>query len=290
MAMKNENAPLPEAPGPLFLATLLAFIACVMLTAGVTLIPGLSLPELLGQLDETAARQSLRLNLLLSNLLLFAGAALLALLIVYQGQVFRAAGLTQAPRSKSVAYATGFFVVALPMVTWLAYWNLQLELPEWMQLSEDSADELLKGVLRMESVPEFLLALTTVAVVPALGEELLLRGVVQRRILQPFLGNHHAAIWASAALFSAMHLEFGGFVPRMILGVLLGYAYYWSRSLWVPIGLHFFFNGMQVVIAYLSGEFDPQADMTEVPSVWVGVVSLVATGALFWYTEKRMGE
>jgi membrane protease YdiL (CAAX protease family) len=211
----------------------------------------------------------------------------LALIYVFRRQWASAAGLKAAPAPGSFLHAAVFFIVALPFVAWLAYLHMQVNLPDWMQASEDNTDALLKGILTMETVPEFLLALLTVAFTPALGEELLMRGVFQRRVFQPWFGNHHVAIWAAAILFSAVHFEFAGFAPRLLLGLLLGYGYHWSGSLWVPILLHLVFNGMQVTVAYVTGEFDPSAELAEVPKWWTGVISLVLVIGIGWWSEVK---
>jgi membrane protease YdiL (CAAX protease family) len=280
-----------EAPGRLFLAVLVSFFVCALLmtiiTSGFTTMGWIDLSSI-GELKITVTdRQQLRSYLLFSNLIPFAGTALLALLFVFKRQWASAAGLTSAPARGSFLHAALFFIAALPFVGWLAYLNMQVPLPDWMQASEESTDALLKSVLTMETVPEFILALVTVAATPALGEELLMRGVLQRRVFQPWFGNHHMAIWAAAILFSAIHFEFAGFAPRLLLGLLLGYGYYWSGSLWVPMLLHLVFNGMQVTIAYVTGEFDPGAEITEVPSWWAGVISLAAVIGIGWWSEAR---
>lgn len=282
-----------EAPGRLFLFMFASFLFFAVLVGLIGL--GLSssglinLSDLVAQTDTIGGRQWLRFYLMLSNLLPFAGTALLAFILVYRKQWRSAAGLRLKTQSNSIATAAIFFVCALPFVGWLAYLNLQLPLPEWMQQNEDNTDLILKGVLNMPTVPEFILTFLTVAVTPAIGEELLLRGLVQRRIFQPWFGNPHLAIWVAAVLFSAMHLEFAGFAPRLLLGVLLGYAYYWTRSLWVPIGLHLLFNGLQVIAAYVTGEFNPEAELTDVPPWWLGVGSLVLIIAIGVYAEGRFG-
>ncbi len=282
---------LKDAPSRLFLVMLGAFFlfAVVVAATGAGLSSSglINLHDIAGQTSSENGRQWLRLYLMLSNLLPFAATALLALVIVFQKRWKAAAGLAVAPPQNATLVATLFFLVALPMVGWLAYLNLQLPLPDWMQRNEENTDILLKGILNMTTVPEFVLAFITVAITPAIGEELLLRGVVQRRILRPFFGNPHLAIWVAAILFSAMHLEFGGFAPRMVLGVLLGYAYYWTRSLWVPIGLHLLFNGLQVIAAYVSGNFDPEAELTDTPAWWMGVGSLILVVVLGVYAERN---
>lgn len=290
---KREIISFREAPTLLLAVLLGGFLLCGALVAicGAALGSAglIDLTNLAGQTATEGGRQWLRFYLMISNLLPFAGTALLALAIVFRAAWRPAAGLTASPAAGAVSLAALFFVVALPLVGWLAYLNLQLPLPDWMQRNEEHTDLLLKGILNMASVPEFALTFLTVAVTPAIGEELLLRGVVQRRIFRPWFGNPHAAIWLAAILFSAMHLEFAGFAPRMVLGVLLGYAYFWTRSLWVPIGLHLVFNGLQVVVAYVSGEFNPEASLTETPPWWLGIGSLALVVYLGAYAHKRFG-
>jgi len=282
-----------EAPGHLFLATLVSFFICAMLMTGVTVafnsMDWIDL-SMIGETNNSITeRQQLRSYLLLSNLIPFACTALLALIFIFRRQWVKAAGLSSGPLPGSFMYAALFFFFALPFVAWLAYLNMQIPLPDWMQASEENTDALLKGILTMDNLPEFLMAFLTVAVTPAIGEELLMRGVLQRRVFQPWFGNHHAAIWAAAILFSAIHVEFAGFVPRLLLGLLLGYGYAWSGSLWVPILLHLLFNGLQVSVAYVTGEFDPSAEIGTVPPWWAGLISLGLVILIGKIAEDKFG-
>lgn len=258
-----------------------------VLTAGIIATGSFDPSDLAKTIETTTGRQLFRLSAMLSNLLPFAGASVAAFYVVYRSRWSAAAGLDRRPAANSIFWSVLFFVVALPLVGYLAYENLQLELPDWAQASEDNNDEILKGILQMDNVGEFLVAFLTVAVTPALGEELLMRGVLQRRVFQVWFGNAHAAIWVAAFLFSFVHFEFGGFAPRMLLGVLLGYAYYWSNSLWVPVGLHLAFNGLQVITAYVTGEFDPTADASDAISPWIGLGSLLAAVVVFYLANGR---
>jgi len=275
----------------LLLITIASFIAMGLLCSavvGAVMLAGDIDINRLGPEDMTGARKNwFRLTLLLINLLLFAGTALLALWIHYRGGWARAAGLVRAKERNSVGYAVLFFVISLPVVAYLAFLNLPLPLPVWVLASEETTNRMLENVLAMDSFSAFLLTLLTLAVTPALGEELLLRGVIQRRLFGEWFGNHHAAIWTTAVLFSAMHFEFAGFLPRMALGATLGYAYYWTSSLWVPILLHFLFNGFQVSVAYITGEFTPDTEMTDVPPWWLALIGLVLTA---WIWTRAEGE
>jgi len=89
-----------------------------------------------------------------------------------------------------------------------------------------------------------------IAMLPALGEEFLFRGVLLR-LFREWTHSTHLAVFISALLFSALHLQFYGFLPRLILGLMLGYVFVWSGSVWVPVIVHFFNNGLAVVAAWL---------------------------------------
>jgi len=273
--MRNTNDYLAD-PIKLVLPSLFFFVMCLFigsgLSAGIIKVIGFSpFSEL-----EHSDRQWFRLALLLNNFVLFSVSALLSFWWVYRLNWRKSAGFSGRARQYSLGFSTIFFLLALPLVAWLAWLNLQVSLPEWAVRNEEQTNQFMRSMLTMESLSELLMALLTVAVTPALGEELLLRGLLQRRILQPLLGSHHAAIWLAAFAFSFMHLEFAGFLPRFLLGAVLGYAYAWSCSIWVPILLHFLFNGLQVLAAFHAGGFTPDTEMTIVPPWWLALISLAA--------------
>ena len=241
------------------------------------------------EFTSVADRQHLRLILLVNNLATFGLSAALALWLTYRDRWNQAAGLARPTRPSLVKPAIAAFVVGLPLIGLAAYLNLQLPLPDWMVRSEATGNTMLAGVLTFEQAPELLLALLTVAVVPALCEELMFRGLVQGRLLRGIM-SEHAAVWAAAALFSAIHVEFAGFFPRLFLGALLGYSYRWTGSLWIPILLHLLFNGIQVGITYAEGDFTPdtEMDVSFWPLLIGGLLSLAATGYLVVKNERAV--
>ena len=140
--------------------------------------------------------------------------------------------------------------VSMPLVLYTLSLNQQFPLPEMFKTVGNQAEEALKGLLHMDSVAELLANITLVALLPALGEELVFRGVVQQQLMRR-IANPWVAILVSAAIFSAAHFQFDGFLPRMLLGFLLGWLYWKTRSFWVPVAGHFFNNGIQVLGQYL---------------------------------------
>lgn len=148
-------------------------------------------------------------------------------------------------------------LVSSPMMEALSNINQKLRLPgflaglqKWMRDTEDNAQKLTEILLQMKSVGSMLAKLTVVGLLTAIVEEFMFRGVIQT-ILLKWTKNPHAAVWIAAALFSAFHLEFFGFLPRLLLGVLFGYFVVWSGSIWPAVWGHFINNGTAVVVSYL---------------------------------------
>jgi membrane protease YdiL (CAAX protease family) len=202
-------------------------------------------------LDE---RNALRIYNLIAHLFGFLIGTSLVMLIVKQGQSWlHYAGLDRWPSRRSIGLGLLTIFVGFPLIQGVYYLNQILPLPEGVLQLENQQSWLVREVLRMEAPGELLLAILVAAVAPAVGEELLFRGLLQPR-LQQASGGAHLGIWLTAILFSAIHFQFAGFLPRLLLGAFLGYAFWWSRSLWLPIILHFFYNGFQVSAAYFMPE------------------------------------
>lgn len=182
-------------------------------------------------------------------------------------------------------------IAFMPFNSWIIEWNGNLHLPqglsrieEWMRRKEDEVAAMTRFLTDFSSVTELSVALTVIAVIPAIGEEVLFRGIIQRKIFHK-IGDMHFSIWATAALFSATHLQFYGFVPRMLLGAMLGYMYAWTRNLWTPIFAHFVNNAAIVVVVYLSHHQAIDFDMAKSASSvsWPSaLVSLALTAGLLF--------
>lgn len=173
-------------------------------------------------------------------------------------------------------------------------WNANLQFPEylqgfeqWARNAEDSAQELTMFLLNFQSPAYFVLAIVVVALLPALGEELVFRGLIQNQ-LRTLTGNAHLAIWLAAILFSAIHMQFFGFVPRLLLGALFGYLYYWSGSLWMPVVGHFVNNGLTLLLIYAGQREWIEYDMNEVaPLSWTNILPLALIFVILMYYFYR---
>jgi membrane protease YdiL (CAAX protease family) len=128
-------------------------------------------------------------------------------------------------------------------------------------------------------------------VIPAIGEEFFFRGGIQNIISDK--KNIHVAVWVSAFVFSAIHMQFYGFIPRMLLGGMYGYLLFWSGSLWLPVIAHFVNNGMAVLVYYLryNGSSMPDPDTLGLGRQWwMAVVSALCVGALLFFLFKTRKE
>ena len=188
-------------------------------------------------------------------------------------------------------------LIFIPVNSKFIEWNANMTLPDawsgieiWMRQKEDQLAVLTKFLTTYQSVSQLLIALIVVVLLPALGEEVLFRGIIQRKLFQQW-GNFHVAIWVSAAIFSAIHFQFYGFLPRMMLGALFGYLYYWTGSLWVAVLAHFVNNGFVLVMVFLYNikALNMNIEETKTMPLVTVILSSVLTCAIL-YTIKKAGD
>jgi membrane protease YdiL (CAAX protease family) len=147
---------------------------------------------------------------------------------------------------------------ALPLINYMGELNSHLQLPAsmhdiqtWMKAKEDEAGALTNAFMDHQTIKGLLLNLFMVGFLAAVAEELFFRATLQQLIIKA-TGNIHVGVWVTGILFSAIHFEFFGFFPRMLMGVYLGYLFVWSKSVWVPIFAHFVNNATAVFLMYLE--------------------------------------
>ena len=227
-------------------------------------------------LDETASisdRNLFRLINMISQLFTFAIPGLLVGWFFYRPRAAARLGLTPLPAIGRVLMGSLMLIAIFPIAEWSYEINQQFDLPQWALDMEQEAEGILAVILTMNTPGELILNILLVAVTPAIGEELVFRGLLQPQMEKS--SNGHVAVWFTAILFSLMHMQLVGFLPRMILGVGLGYLMLWTRNLWVPIVAHFVINGSQVLLSYWF--YPDAAEVTEVESMpWY----LILAGAL----------
>lgn len=191
-------------------------------------------------------------------------------------------------------------IAALPIINVLAWVNEGMVLPEYLSgleeafaEMEESAKEITMAIAGTGSVVSLFFNFIVVALLPAFGEEMIFRGLMIP-IFRKWTRNVHLAVWLSAFLFSAMHFQFYGFLPRFVLGGLLGYLFVWSKSLWAPILAHFVNNALALVLLFLiargsiSEDID-SFDPTLSDWVWVGVSVGAVSGLIYYITKYAKG-
>lgn len=141
----------------------------------------------------------------------------------------------------------------IPFINYLGYLNSKISFPQWVFDAEEKNKGITELFLSNNNWYQFIYSAIIVAIIPGIGEELLFRRVIQH-YLQKWFSNHHAAIWLAAILFSALHMQFLGFFPRLFLGAFLGYLYYHSENIVLPILCHFANNFLALIAAFFIEE------------------------------------
>jgi len=176
-------------------------------------------------------------------------------------------------------------------VDWFANWSFPpflSDLERWFKSMEKQNTDLVKLFLNVSSPGALLFNLFVVALVPAVGEEFFFRGALQRLFSEKM--NIHAAVWFAAVIFSAVHMDVGGFFPRVALGAFLGYLLVWSGSIWIPVIAHFINNFWGVLSAYLvyNQYVDKSIDKFGIGTTeWVSWVGLLLCACFIWLLFRQ---
>lgn len=198
---------------------------------------------------------------------------------------------------KNLAWVTAMTVGGMLVNDLLMYWNSHLVLPEflsgveqWMRDMETQLMELTQFLTDFQSIPELLAGILVIGVLAGVGEELFFRGLIQPK-MQGYFRSPHWGIWVTAIVFSAIHVQFYGFLPRLFLGALFGYLYHYTGSLFYPILGHILNNTLTLLLVYASNEglieMDIQStDAVSYPGALAGILVLILG---FLYFKKANG-
>jgi hypothetical protein len=222
---------------------------------------------------------------LISSLIVFIGTTAIATYFIAI-KPFQFLGLTKAPIVITVLLAMATMVLITPFINYTFALNSMLNLPDWMSNLEKEANGFTEAFLKMKTPGDLIYNLIIIALIPAIGEELLFRGLIQQ-LLKGMFNNIHLAVLFSAIFFSSMHLQFYGFLPRMILGMVLGYLFVWSGSLWLPMAAHFANNAATILFSYFAKylPFNQDTIGVEKSQTFILIASVVLCWLMMWAIE-----
>lgn len=272
---------------------IIGLLAGSLLTAGMLFLEGISLQSLMEEAGAGMISDSpgiVRLTLLIQHLTMFILPALIFGYIWYRPEILKGFDMEKVPGVLLIVLGGAFLFVSLPLVNLSFMLNQQIDLPSWAVSFESEASDTLMRILEMDNTGTFLLNLGLIALIPAIGEELIFRGIVQKYIGK--LANSKViGIWVAALLFSLIHFQFEGFLPRMVLGAILGYLYVWTGTLWIPIFAHFINNGLQVSTLYFTGIDLSQVEGTsEAPEIssWMILGSVALMFGIYLLIQQQV--
>lgn len=187
------------------------------------------------------------------------------------------------PGWQSLVVFFGLLVIAYPLISIFSLWASMVPWPDWLNNMDKDYVKSLQTLFRHDNLWEGMLTLVLVALLPGIGEELLFRGIIQKELLSVWK-NHHVAIWVTAILFSLLHFQASGFPAKCVIGAVLGYAYFHTKTLLIPMMLHAVNNAAAAVALFVSEE--NLAERPPVPGFsWAqpGLVLLFGTMIYLYY-------
>ncbi len=284
--MKNFYHSSPILKILIYLFILLASFIVAAVLLGITGILQISSIELI------------RITAIIQNIVIFILPVLFAS-AMFSPTPFSFLHINSVPALSSVIMTTLIMVVATPFMNMVIEWNQSVTFPEsiqnietWMRNSENAATAITDQILDVHSLGALLLTICLVGILTGIGEEFVFRGMLQQLIGES-LNSKHLAIWITAFIFSAIHFQFFGFIPRFILGLFLGYLLIWTGNLWVPVFAHALNNSIAVIVSYLNdgkaGEsYWDQLGTQAGNSIWAGWTSVTVTIVLIVIFHKLL--
>lgn len=250
-----------------------------------------------GEMDLKTGGAAVQYSYKLTQFLYHIGMFLLPPLVMMQ--IIKQPTLRFLGLQKKSSFATWLLVVLLwlvsyPFIAYLLELNMMMDLPDflsglenWMRAQEDNLASITEELLNTQDIPNLLLNILVLAVMPAIAEELFFRGMLQKLFIAWFR-KPHLAIFLSAFLFSAIHLQFYGFLPRFVLGGILGYVFWLSGNLKLSMLLHFINNGVAVVAYYFYNNDIADVNPNATVGPGLGILSLLITLLVFWFFLRKM--
>jgi len=219
----------------------------------------------------------------LSSVLWFMPPALLYALFAYTGNYGYFLGFKKAEKTNMYILAVLGILLAMPFVFWLGKLNESIPLPESLTRMEEESGRLLAAILKVRNNFDIVVNVVIIALLPAIAEEMCFRSGLQRILIQ-LTRNPWVGIILTAVLFSALHMQFMGFLPRMFLGIVLGAFYWFSGSIYTSMVAHFVNNAVQVLYASYAPQYIEKNPETP---LLAGIASGIVVWAILWYFQKQ---
>lgn len=239
----------------------------------------------------------------LQNILIFMAPVLIMALICRhsdQRPISQTMWMSKAPSFKSIALVVLVYIVALPAMNWIVDWNEGIHLPQALRNvesilrdMEDTAQGLTSDLLLSKSWEGLIVRVLLVGVITGLGEEFFFRAGILGSMHYGGV-RRHVAVWTVAVIFSGIHMQFFGFVPRMLLGAWFGYVMLWSGEVWTPVIAHALNNSIVVVFTFLANNHYIEDNIIETLGVpekgqqpLLAIGSVIATTLVIWLFMRK---
>lgn len=232
------------------------------------------------------------------NILAFIIPAILTWKFCFKTSPLQSIEAVQAPSLRMIGIALLIYIVGIPALNQIVYWNQEMKLPEflssfehWCREMEQLAEEQTKGLLSSTEIFPTIMNILIIGVLTGIGEEFFFRGALQRMLVKCSV-NAHVAIWTAAVVFSALHFQFFGFIPRVLLGAFFGYLYWWSGNIWVNAFAHALNNSLVIISSWcinkgiISEDFD-MFGVSEDGFPTFAIISVIALAVIILFLLRR---
>ncbi|MBR2379074.1 MAG: CPBP family intramembrane metalloprotease [Bacteroidaceae bacterium] len=223
----------------------------------------------------------------LQNIGIFIIPAVITARIFNPGKTLQVMQIDRMPGLAHIGLMILIFMASIPAMSAIVQWNEGWQLPEslsWMRDMEEAAKQATEQLMNISSIGQLITVILIVGVLTGVGEEFLFRGSLQRLMIERNI-NIHIAVWVTAFIFSAIHMQAFGFVPRMLLGALFGYMVVWSGSLWLAVLAHALNNSL-TTLAYYYPSLETAPWIGTEPTTITIIVSAIATLTLTFVYYK----
>jgi hypothetical protein len=187
-------------------------------------------------------------------------------------------------------------LLLLPVTSYTGMLNSKMNLPgwlsgaeNWMRTKEDAASDLTGLLIKSRGIGDLIINISILAIIPSVAEELIFRGILQQLLCRIFKSGH-IAIWITAIFFSAVHIQFFGFLPRLILGLSFGYLFFWTGNLWIAVIAHFINNAVPILMIHFArwNELgDKASDLADKQILLPLVPALICVGILYYFWNEN---